>query len=107
MLDINYFAVKQYQDKLIFTPKELICDIIFDNTSHIIPFSNGKVYLVYQDLTFEISDALEQYNTSVNIDFSLKIPQIIISNIKKDHKNILHISSKTINNYINKKFSLI
>lgn len=106
MLDINYFSVVQNIDTLVFIPKDLIQDIIYDNTHVLIPFSNGKVYLVYQVITFDIMEALEEFKINVNIDLNEKYPHIIISNIKeKDYIDVLNISSKIINNCINKKFS--
>ena len=108
MLDINYFSVVQTIDTLVFTPKDLIQDIIYDKTSVLIPFSNGNVYLVYQVITFNIMEALEEFKININIDLNEKYPRIIISNIKeKDYINVLNISSSIINNCINKKFSLI
>lgn len=96
---------------IIFTPKELIKDIIWDFSNTFIPFSNGKKYYIYQDLVFNIIDFFDNsiysyISTSINNEDKQK-PSMIISNIKEsDYKDILKICNEIITNYINKKFSL-
>jgi len=120
--DIMYFKVliENVADanyKITFIPKELIHDIYFDNTKHIIPYTNGKCYLVYQDITFKILEFLEkvspkssvQLNKEPNVPYSLtrsalKIPEIIVTgNI--DDTQLTRIN-RIMTNYINSKFSL-
>lgn len=96
--DVNY--------KITFTPKELIHDIYFDNTNHIIPYTNGKSYLVYQDLTFKILEYLEKVSpkSSVQLNKEPKIPEIIVTGEIDD--KLLSKINRIMTNYINSKFSL-
>jgi hypothetical protein len=119
----NFFDYETEPNKIIFTPKNIIMDILYDNSNHIIPFSNGKYYYVYQELTFKLIDFLEKDHVSVQIDVSDQLPKIIITNNLKEGKcnelnnvlcnecdelnYVLYESKKFLNDYINKKFSLI
>jgi hypothetical protein len=113
MLDLNieYFKTSITKTQIVFTPKEIIQDILWDCSNTFIPFSNGKQYYVYQDIVFNIIDFYEDSDysyISISINNENKeIPSIVISNIKEeDYQYILKISSNIITNYINKKFSL-
>lgn len=92
--------------KITFTPKELINDIYFDNTKHIIPYTNGKCYLVYQDITFKILEYLEKVSpkSSVQLNKELKIPEIIVTG--EIDNVLLSRINRIMTNYINSKFSL-
>jgi hypothetical protein len=109
--DIMYFklqieSLNENTCKIIFTPKELIHDIYFDNTKHIIPYTNGKCYLVYQDLTFKILEFLEKVSpqSSVQLNKEPRIPEIIITGKINDTQ--LSRINRIMTNYINSKFSL-
>lgn len=115
--DIMYFKVQienKFDNtyKITFTPKELIHDIYFDNTMNIIPYTNGKCYLVYQDITFKILEYLEKVSfsanlisqSSVQLNKEPKIPEIIINGIIDDIQ--LTRINRIMTNYINSKFSL-
>lgn len=93
--------------KITFTPKESIRDMYFDNTMNVIPYTNGKCYIVYQDLTFKILEYIEKVSLpqiSVQLNKELKTPEIIITGIIDD----IHLSriNRIMTNYINSKFSL-
>ena len=109
--DIIYFNVSieinDNNKKITFIPKELIHDIYFDNTNHIIPYTNGKCYLVYQDITFRVIEYFENFSNkcSVQLNKQIKIPEIIINVPKIDDIN-LSIINRIMTNYINSKFSL-
>jgi hypothetical protein len=92
--------------KITFIPKELIHDIYFDNTNHIIPYTNGKCYLVYQDITFKILEYLEKVSPKsyVQLNKELKIPEIIVTG--KIDDELLSKINRIMTNYINSKFSL-
>lgn len=92
--------------KIIFIPKELIHDIYFDNTTNFIPYTNGKCYLVYQDLTFKIIEYLEKScpNVAVQLNKEVTIPEIIITGNIDDVQ--LSRINRIMTNYINLKFSL-
>jgi len=109
--DIMYFKLQietlnENKCKITFTPKELIHDIYFDNTNNFIPYTNGKCYLVYQDLTFKILEYLEKVlpQSSVQLNKEPKIPEIIVTG-EFDNK-LLTIINTIMTNYINSKFSL-
>lgn len=121
MFDINidYFYIIEKDDTLTFTPKELIKDIIWDYSNSFIPFSNGKRYYVYQDLTFKLIDYYEKYYPYINIqiykvdevddmdEVDKLLPSLIVSKIKEEDKEaIIKISMNIITEYINRKFSL-
>lgn len=115
MCDINieYFYIIQKDDSITFTPKPLIRDIIWDYSNSFIPFTDGKRYYVYQDLTFQLIDYYEKafpYITAQiqKIDETDKLlPSIIIHNIKQEDTDIIiKNSSKIMTDYINRKFSL-
>lgn len=125
----NFFDYEIEPNKIIFTPKNIIIDILYDNSNHIIPFSNGNYYYVYQELAFKLIDFLENEHVSVQINVSNQLPKIIITKNKCNDKcnecnkcndecnkcndecnelnHILHESKNVLNDYINKKFSLI
>jgi hypothetical protein len=112
-IDIEYFHIVPKNDSITFTPKHLIRDIIWDYSNSFIPFTNGKRYYVYQDLTFRLIDYYETafpYITAQihKVDETDKLlPSIIIHNIKqKDTDIIIKNSSKIMTDYINRKFSL-
>lgn len=115
--DIMYFKlqIEKTADtnyKITFTPKELIHDIYFDNTKHIIPYTkhipyiNGKCYLVYQDLTFKILEYLEKVSPQISVQLNKEpiIPEIIVTGKINDIQ--LSTINRIMTNYINSKFSL-
>lgn len=108
--DFEYFNIEQKDDNsIIFTPKNIIIDIIFEFSNRIIPFSNGERYYVYQDVVFFMIDFYEKDYPYISISISVidNVPNIIINNIKPlDYKYILQVSSRFLTKYINKKFSL-
>lgn len=108
MENFEYFNVThETETSLVFTPKEIIKDIIYDKSNNIIPFTNGQCYFVYQDITFKIMEYLENYP---HISLKLvkeKLPKIILTNIKDDEFDLILKATNTIlTSYINKKFSL-
>lgn len=110
--DIMYFKVEienLYENtcKITFRPKELIHDIYFDNTINIIPYTDGKCYLVYQDITFKILEYLEKVSpqSSLQLNKETKIPEIIIITKVIDDKQLSRIN-RIMTDYINLKFSL-
>ena len=114
-IDIEYFHLDEKDNHtVIFTPKQLIKDVIWDFSKLFIPFSNGKRYYVYQELTFKIIDYYELNfpYLSVNIltaeEGHKNLPSIVISNIKSEHKNtIIQNTVKMMTDHINRKFSLL
>ena len=114
-IDIEYFDITIKNDStVIFTPKILIRDIIWDESNSFIPFSNGKRYYVYQDLAFKIIEFYETYFPYLNLQINntsiddIVLPSLIVSKIKTENlQEIIGLTSKLITNYINKKFSLI
>ena len=107
LTEIDYFQINFTENQLTFIPKELIHDIYFDETDNIIPYSNGKCYIVYQDLTFKIVEFLEKYYAylTVKLNNQDKIPSIIITGNNIDDSIIKNIN-RVITKYINSKFSL-
>lgn len=112
-IDIEYFYITDKDDTIIFTPKELIRDIIWDYSNLFIPFTNGQRYYVYQDLAFQIIDFYEKYFPYLSVQIQKinesdkTLPSLIVSKIKKEDKDIItQHSNKLMTNYINKKFSL-
>lgn len=110
--EFEYFTISKIIDnnihKVIFTPKEFIHDIYFNTTNHIIPYTNGKCYFVYQDITFKILEFLENNNYD-NLIVQLNnnnIPDIIISSKTQQDDSIITNINKIITKYINKNFSL-
>lgn len=105
--EIDYFQINLAENQLTFIPKELILDIYFDKTENIIPYSNGKCYTVYQDLTFKIVEFIEKYYTDLTVKLNNqdKIPSIIITGNNINDSIIKNIN-KVITKYINSKFSL-
>lgn len=119
-IDIEYFNVEtdQFNNTIRFIPKELIWDILWDDSNINIPFSNGKVYYVYQDLAFSLINDLEtlypyitvsigsisvQHNSSTQI----LVPTIVLNNTRLENvAQYIESSSSVITNYINKRFSL-
>lgn len=113
-IDIEYFYIIEQDDVVVFTPKQLIRDIIWDYSNSFIPFTNGERYYVYQDLTFQLIEYYETHYPYINVQIhkvdenDKLLPSIIVSKIKKEDKdNIIRISSQLMTNYINKKFSLL
>ena len=107
--DFEYFNIEQKNDSIVFTPKNIITDVIFDFSNRIIPFSNGERYYVYQDIVFNMIDFYEKDYSYISISINMieNVPNIIIGNIKVlDYEYILEISSKFLTKCINKKFSL-
>jgi hypothetical protein len=114
MCDINieYFHLVDNEDTIIFTPKELIKDIIWDQSNSFIPFTNGKRYYVYQDLAFQLIEFYEKHFPYISLQIQKaddpdSLPSIIVTKIKNEDKDIIIQHSTTLmTNYINKKFSL-
>ncbi len=114
-IDIEYFDIAFQDDStVIFTPKQLIRDIIWDESNSIIPFSNGKRYYVYQDLAFQMMEFYEIHYPYVNLHIhnvsidDTNLPSLLVKKIKKeDLSSIVSQSSQLITNYINKKFCLL
>ena len=105
----NYFKISQKEHNYSITFVEYIKDIIYDETNNIIPFTNGKCYLLYQDISFKILKALQIEGISAEIHIEEKLntsPIIHISTLKQE-SNVIDIIIPIINNLINKKFSLI
>lgn len=112
-IDIEYFYKDYTDDTIIFTPKELIRDIIWDYSNSFIPFTNGQRYYVYQDLAFQLIDFYEKHFPYINVqihkvdEVDNKLPSIIITKVNKEDRDIIvQYSDKLMTNYINKKFSL-
>ena len=110
MTTYNYFNVSVLPDNSIsITFLHYINDIIYDNSNSIIPFTNGKYYLLYQDISFNILKLLQSMNITTDIHIQQELsgsPIIhILSNI--DTAYLISIITPLINNSINKKFSLI
>jgi hypothetical protein len=113
-ININYFYIIEKDDNTItFTPKQLIRDIIWDYSNSIIPFSKGKRYYVYQDITFKLIDYYEKYYPYINIqihkhdEIDKLLPSLIVSKVKKEDKeDIIKVSINIMTEYINRKFSL-
>lgn len=105
--DIIYFDIDQKDNTLVFIPKKIIHDIYFDNTTVIIPYTNGKCYLVYQDITLKIIKYFESINSRITIQLNKDkvIPEIIITKIDIDD-SIISIINTIMTNYINSKFML-
>lgn len=107
--DYDYFNYKYINSEIIYIPKEIIHDIIYDDSTYPIPFTN-KFYKIYQDITFKLVDYF-QYNYPyliIKIKLSDSIPEIIISNVNElNFKFIQSKSNEIINKYINNKFLLI
>lgn len=108
--DINfeYFYITFLDGLLTITPKEIIMDIICDYSQTIIPFSNGKTYFVYQELTFHIIDFLE----TLGFDFNVRLYPLskVISieiNKDKDNEETINKIKQFTTDYINKKFCLL
>lgn len=113
-INIDYFDIIEKDDIIIFTPKMLIRDIIWDFSNTYIPFSNGKKYYVYQDLTFKLINYYEKHYPYINIqihkvdEVDKLLPSLIVSKIKKQDKDdMINDSMKIMTEYINRKFSLI
>lgn len=113
-IDIEYFYIIEQDDIIVFTPKQLIRDIIWDYSNSFIPFTNGQRYYVYQDLTFKLIDYYEDKFPYINVQIhkvdenDKLLPSIIVSKIKKEDKDaIIRTSSKLMTDYINKKFCLL
>jgi hypothetical protein len=114
-IDIEYFNITVQDDTcVIFTPKQLIRDIIWDESNSFIPFSNGKRYYVYQDLAFQLIEFYETHFPYINLHINNTpvegdvLPSLVIKKIKKeDLQQIISLSSKLMTNYINKKFCLL
>ena len=105
---IIYFKItKQNNNTVVFTPKEIIHDIYFDTTKNIIPYTNGKCYLVYQDITFKIINYLQKINPNLTVQLNKNqvIPEIIIKGDNLDDTLLSNVN-KIMTNYINSKFSL-
>ena len=112
--EFQYFNISKIIDnninKVIFTPKKIIHDIYFNTTKHIIPYTNGKCYFVYQDITFKILEFLEKNNYD-NLTVQLNnnnnnIPDIIISSKSQQDDSIITNINKIMTKYINRNFSL-
>ena len=112
-INIDYFYIIIKDDIITFTPKELIKDIIWNYSNSFIPFSNGKRYYVYQDLTFKLIDYYEKYYPYINIQIHTideddkLLPRLVVSKVKeKDKESIIKVSMNIMTEYINRKFSL-
>lgn len=105
--EYNYFKISEKNSELSISFAEYIKDVIHDETSTIIPFTNGKCYLLYQDISFKILKALQDVGITaeIRIEDTNKSPIIYISSLQKS--NIIDIITPIINNSINRKFSLI
>lgn len=111
--NIEYFNVEIHDFKLIYTPKEIIKDIIWDDGNIIIPFSNGKKYYVYQELVFDLIERLENTVNVTICNDNTELPKIQINlgkleeeKAKHNINKIIELANDTLTNYINKKFSL-
>lgn len=98
-------------DSFIFTPKQLISDIIWDVGNIFIPFSNGKRYYVYQEIAFKLIDYYESYYPYLTLKIinsqEPNLPSILINKIKSsDKENIIKNTKKIMTDHINKKFCL-
>jgi hypothetical protein len=100
-INIDYFYTIEKDDTITFTPKELIRDIIWDYSNSFIPFSNGKRYYVYQDLTFKLIDYYEKYYPYISIQIH-KVDKVK----EEDKEAIIKVSMTIMTEYINRKFSL-
>jgi hypothetical protein len=112
-INIDYFYTIEKDDTITFTPKELIRDIIWDYSNSFIPFSNGKRYYVYQDLTFKLIDYYEKYYPYISIqihkvdEVDKLLPSLVVSKVKEeDTEAIIKVSMTIMTEYINRKFSL-
>jgi hypothetical protein len=114
-IDIEYFELKELdKDTFVFTPKELIKDIVWEYSNTYIPFTNGKQYYIYQDIAFKLMEFYEEYYPYVVLVINIvketddKLPHILIGKLKSHDKDtILKYSNKIMTDYINKTFSLI
>lgn len=114
-IDIEYFYIKELdKDTIVFSPKDLIKDIVWEYSNTYIPFTNGKQYYVYQDIAFKLMEFYEKYYPYVvlviNIvkDTDEQLPHILIGKLKPyDKDTIIKYSTKIMTDYINKLFSLM
>lgn len=114
-IDIEYFHLEEQDNQtIIFTPKQLIKDVIWDFSNVFIPFSNCKRYYVYQELAFKLIDYYELYFSYLTVtiltakETDKNLPSIVITNIKQQHKNtIIQNTIKIMTGHINRKFSLL
>jgi hypothetical protein len=115
-IDIDYFetTIQDNNTCVIFTPKQLIRDIIWDESNSFIPFSNGKRYYVYQDLAFQLIEFYEERFPYINLHINnvsiddASLPSLVVKKIKtEDLEEIISLSHKLMTKYINKKFCLL
>ena len=114
-IDIEYFDMKEFdKETVIFTPKELIIDIVWEYSNTYIPFTNGKQYYIYQDIAFKLMEFYEKYYPYVMVVINIvketddSLPHILIGKLNPNDKdNIIKSSIKIMTNYINKTFSLM
>ena len=110
--NIKYFDYISNNNQIIFTPKQFIKDIIYENGNTLVPFTNGKYYYVYQDITFEIIKNLEKDYSHISMQIidiyeKNKLPKIVAINIQKHEFDIILAKINFIlTKYINKRFSL-
>jgi hypothetical protein len=115
MQDDNYFTIVKtvtlvtFQTQLTIIFVHYLKDVIFDNTSTIIPCTNGSYYNVYQDIGFKILDAFKEQNISASVLIDNDTPSIIIEFLSNETQEIkiIDIITIIINKNINRKFSLI
>lgn len=110
-----FFYIKTTSNTITFTPKPFIRDILWDYSNSLIPFTNGKRYYVYQDMTFQLLDFYEKIHPTLNIQISTdnntdnttdKELILTIHNVNENIESIVKSSNDILTNYINKKFSL-
>jgi len=114
-IDIEYFDLTEIdKSSFMFTPKQLIKDVVWEYSNKYIPFTNGKQYYIYQDIAFQLMEFYEEYYPYIMLNINIvkeiddKLPHIIISKVKEyDKEYVLKYSNKIINDYINKTFSLL
>ena len=107
-----FFNIKTTNNTITFTPKPFIRDVLWDYSNSFIPFTNGKRYYVYQDMTFKLLDFYEKMHPTLNVqiytDTTSNDKELILTihNVNENMESIVKSSNDILNLYINKKFSL-
>ena len=110
-----FFNIKTTNNTITFTPKHFIRDVLWDYSNSFIPFTNGKRYYVYQDMTFKLLDFYEKIYPTLNIQISTENLNdnttdkgliLTIHNVNENMESIVKSSNDILTSYINKKFSL-
>ena len=109
---VNYFNYELKDDCIVFIPKKLIIDLIWEQSDTVIPFTNGKTFYVYQDIAFKLIDYYDKYYPYISLSISKEhgIEQqyvYTVRNIKSEQKpEVIKHTHDILNHYIDKKFSL-